>query len=122
MARSKSDDEVAVGKVADMLIQAGCEIESRAGTDGFSDFTVLMFSAYHGHVGVVRHLIDARCEINAQSSVGLVLEGFSLRKLQLLQYCFLQSLHKKPLQSWCFKYVFSHRNRSLQYIALSWEL
>ena len=95
MARSKSDDEVAVGKVADMLIQAGCEIESRAGTDGFSDFTVLMFSAYHGHVGVVRHLIDARCEINAQSSVGLVLEGFLLRKLQLLEYCFLQSLAKK---------------------------
>ena len=95
MARSKSDDEVAVGTVADMLIQAGCEIESRAGTDGFSDFTVLKFSAYHGHVGVVRHLIDARCEINAQSSVGLVLEGFLLRKLQLLEYCFLQSLAKK---------------------------
>lgn len=72
VARSKSDDEVSVGKVADLLIQAGCEIESRAGTDGFSDFTVLMFSAYHGHISVVRYLIDARCEVNAQSSVSLL--------------------------------------------------
>ena len=113
MARSKSDDEVAVGKVADTLIQAGSEIESRAGTDGFSDFTVLMFSAYHGHVGVVRHLIDARCEINAQSSVGLVLEGFSFRNCNYYNTVSCNHFTKKPLQSWCFKYAYSHRNRSL---------
>lgn len=52
-----------------MLIETGCDVEARAGTDGFSDFTVLMFASYHGHIGVARYLLEARCEVNAQSSV-----------------------------------------------------
>lgn len=52
-----------------MLIEAGSDVEARAGTDGFSDFTLLMFASYHGHIAVVRHLLTARCEVNAQSSV-----------------------------------------------------
>lgn len=68
-ARSKCKEELAVGKVASLLIDAGSDVEARAGSDGFSDFTVLMSASYHGHVAVVRNLLLARCEVNAQSSV-----------------------------------------------------
>lgn len=76
MARSKSKNENAVGKTAEALIKAGSDVESRAGADGFNDFTVLMFASYHGHVSVVEHLLTARCEINAQSSVSITVSSF----------------------------------------------
>lgn len=58
-----------MGKVAGLLIAAGSDVEARAGSNGFGDFTVLMSASYHGHVAVVRKLVEARCEVNAQSLV-----------------------------------------------------
>lgn len=62
-------DEDLVGRTVESLIQAGSDVEARAKAEGFGDFTVLMSASYHGHRDVVKHLLRARCEINAQSSV-----------------------------------------------------
>ncbi|KAF6041020.1 hypothetical protein EB796_000661 [Bugula neritina] len=68
VARSRSTDEKSIERITELLIERGCDIESKAGTDGFSDFTALMFASYHGHVSVVQQLLKANCNVNAQSS------------------------------------------------------
>lgn len=69
VARSKSKKKEEVSRTAQLLISAGSDVEARAGSDGFSDFTVLMAASYHGHISVVSQLLQARCEVNAQSRV-----------------------------------------------------
>lgn len=66
--RSQSTDEDGLYKISKLLIEAGCDINSKSSDAGEADFTPLMFSAYHGHPKVAKALIDSKCDINAQGS------------------------------------------------------
>jgi len=66
--RSPSTDEESLYDIAQLLINAGSDINSKSSDVGEADFTPLMFCAYHGHPRVAEALIKAGCIIDAKGS------------------------------------------------------
>ncbi|XP_076456786.1 uncharacterized protein LOC143291073 [Babylonia areolata] len=69
VARSRSEDETALGDIARLLVAAGSDVNAVSSDFAEADFSSLMFAAYHGHTEVVRALVAADCDINANGSI-----------------------------------------------------
>ncbi|XP_076437640.1 uncharacterized protein LOC143276868 [Babylonia areolata] len=69
VARSQSTEETQLGRIAQLLVAAGSDVDATSSDFGEADFTSLMFAAYHGHTEVVNALVDADCDINANGSI-----------------------------------------------------
>ncbi|XP_041362156.1 ankyrin repeat domain-containing protein 50-like [Gigantopelta aegis] len=67
-ARSKEEDERKLAEIVRDLIAAGADVNAKGCDLGETDFSSLMFSAYHGHPDVAMALIEARCDLNARGS------------------------------------------------------
>ncbi|CAI9739558.1 ankyrin repeat domain-containing protein 6-like [Octopus vulgaris] len=68
--RSPEDDESKLGKIANLFIAKGSDVNAKSSDEGEADFTPLMFAAYHGHPCVAQALINADCEIQAYGTNG----------------------------------------------------
>ncbi|XP_036368253.1 ankyrin-3 isoform X1 [Octopus sinensis] len=72
--RSPEDDESKLGKIANLFIAKGSDVNAKSSDEGevskLADFTPLMFAAYHGHPCVAQALINADCEIQAYGTNG----------------------------------------------------
>ncbi|XP_064652829.1 serine/threonine-protein phosphatase 6 regulatory ankyrin repeat subunit A-like isoform X2 [Lineus longissimus] len=62
------DKESDLGEITQFLLNAKIDMNTLAAAEGWmeADFTPLMFSAYHGHTGVAKVLLDKGCETNTQ--------------------------------------------------------
>lgn len=67
-ARSPEQNDQKLGEIAQMLIQAGCDINAKSSDLGEADFTGLMFASYHNHPEVSSAFIEAGCDINAKGT------------------------------------------------------
>ncbi|XP_050410829.2 ankyrin repeat domain-containing protein 6 [Patella vulgata] len=68
VARSKEKEEITLGEIARLLLQAGSDKDARGSDLGEADFTGLMFASYHGHSEVATAFIEAGCDINCTGS------------------------------------------------------
>ncbi|KAK6167385.1 hypothetical protein SNE40_021425 [Patella caerulea] len=68
VARSKEKEEITLGEIARLLLQAGSDKDARGSDLGEADFTGLMFASYHGHYEVATAFIEAGCDINCTGS------------------------------------------------------
>eukprot|EP00106_Octopus_bimaculoides_P017594 XP_014785036.1 PREDICTED: serine/threonine-protein phosphatase 6 regulatory ankyrin repeat subunit B-like [Octopus bimaculoides] len=68
--RSPEDDESKLGKIANLFIAKGSDVNAKSSDEGEADFTPLMFAAYHGHPCVAQALINAECDIHAFGTNG----------------------------------------------------
>ncbi|XP_060568285.1 ankyrin repeat and sterile alpha motif domain-containing protein 1B-like [Ruditapes philippinarum] len=64
-ARSQQKNDQKLGEIAQILIDAGCDINSKSSDWGEADLTGLMYASFHNHPDVASALIEAGCELNS---------------------------------------------------------
>ncbi|XP_033726929.1 poly [ADP-ribose] polymerase tankyrase-2-like [Pecten maximus] len=69
-ARSQDYHEERLGGIANILIDAGSDVNAKSSDLGEADFTGLMFAAYHNHPEVALAFTNNGCDINAYGTNG----------------------------------------------------
>ncbi|XP_069105647.1 ankyrin repeat domain-containing protein 6-like [Argopecten irradians] len=69
-ARSQDYHEERLGEIANILIDAGSDVNAKSSDLGEADFTGLMFAAYHNHPEVALAFTSNNCDINAYGTNG----------------------------------------------------
>ncbi|XP_045165033.2 ankyrin repeat and sterile alpha motif domain-containing protein 1B-like [Mercenaria mercenaria] len=64
-ARSQQTDDQKLGEIAQILVDAGCDINSKSSDWGEADLTGLMYASFHNHPDVASVLIEAGCQLNS---------------------------------------------------------